>query len=367
MLAAVAGITLLAVSMAGLGACERTSQTGGAATVAGGKADAREFAVHPIPLAGAMMETCGDRCAELSGLAWHGDTLILLPQYPGRFSSEADGCLLAIGKARIDAYLVQRSAAAVAPEPVRLIAVGLRARVEGFQGYEAIAITGDRIYLTIEATVAAPASGGGGRGYLVAGRIASDSSIIHLDVDSVTQLPSQTKLSNMAYEALVAVEDGVLAIHEANGQNVNPNPKAYLLDAALRRSDPVPFPTLEYRITDATSVDAKGRFWVMNYFWPGEEDVLGPGPDTLAETYGVGPSHARSRVVERLVELTWGGSSITRTGSAPIQLELLADEAARNWEGIARLDHRGFLAVTDRFPSTMLGFIAIESVNNPER
>ena len=30
---------------------------------------------------------------------------------------------------------------------------------------------------------------------------------------------------------------------------------------------------------------------------------------------------------------------------------------ARNWEGIARLEGRGFLLVTDQFPDTILAFV----------
>jgi hypothetical protein len=29
----------------------------------------------------------------------------------------------------------------------------------------------------------------------------------------------------------------------------------------------------------------------------------------------------------------------------------------RNWEGLVRLDDRGFLLVTDLFPGTILGFV----------
>jgi hypothetical protein len=35
----------------------------------------------------------------------------------------------------------------------------------------------------------------------------------------------------------------------------------------------------------------------------------------------------------------------------------LSDEAARNWEGVVRLEDRGFLLVTDTFPRTLLGFV----------
>jgi hypothetical protein len=42
----------------------------------------------------------------------------------------------------------------------------------------------------------------------------------------------------------------------------------------------------------------------------------------------------------------------------PIQMELTSDDA-RNWEGLVRLDERGFLIMTDKFPETILGFVTM--------
>jgi hypothetical protein len=44
----------------------------------------------------------------------------------------------------------------------------------------------------------------------------------------------------------------------------------------------------------------------------------------------------------------------------PLQLALSDDllgMIGRNWEGLARLDPRGFLLVTDTFPGTILAFV----------
>ena len=46
-----------------------------------------------------------------------------------------------------------------------------------------------------------------------------------------------------------------------------------------------------------------------------------------------------------------------RTDRAPIQFELLDEASPRNWEGVARLGERGFVAATDKYPETMLAFI----------
>ncbi len=65
-------------------------------------------------------------------------------------------------------------------------------------------------------------------------------------------------------------------------------------------------------------------------------------------------------MVERQVELQLpadGQGSITLTGAPPIQLKLAEGQVARNWEGLVRLDGRGFLLATDSFPETILAFV----------
>jgi len=62
--------------------------------------------------------------------------------------------------------------------------------------------------------------------------------------------------------------------------------------------------------------------------------------------------------VERLIPLCYADGRLNLADRAPIQLQLVDAETSRNWEGIERLDDRGFLLVTDKFPGTELGFVA---------
>ena len=112
---------------------------------------------------------------------------------------------------------------------------------------------------------------------------------------------------------------------------------------------------IEYRVTDATTLDDRDRFWVINYHWPGAP--WHTGACEITERYGQGASHARCRTVERLVELQRTAQGIQATDRAPVQLELLDDEHPRNWEGIVRLPGRGFLLVTDEHPTTIFAFV----------
>lgn len=326
--------------------------------------DPQEVEVQLLPLAG----PCAERDAEISGLSWFGDDLVLLPQYPGRFSAAADtitvdgegrrmGALCVLAKADLVAFVEGRSRSALHPRLVPFEAAGLAREAEGYEGYEAIAFQDDRVYLAIES-----AGTEAMQGYLVQGTVrVTDGRLagVRLDTRSLVPLPARTRLSNLSYETLLATPRGIVALQEANGVAVNPTPEAYLFDAALHLRDSLDVPTLEYRLTDATSLDDEGRFWGLNYFYPGDQGTLRPGPDSLELVYGTGRTHQREPVVERLVEFRLEGDRIVRTERSPIPLQLLGGNRARNWEGIARLDDLGFILATDKYPATILAFVAL--------
>ncbi|GIS56929.1 MAG: hypothetical protein CM1200mP1_08670 [Candidatus Neomarinimicrobiota bacterium] len=46
---------------------------------------------------------------------------------------------------------------------------------------------------------------------------------------------------------------------------------------------------------------------------------------------------------------------IYKTNSPPIQLEL--NKNSRNWEGLVRMDKKGFLMIVDEHPRTILAFV----------
>ena len=248
------------------------------------------------------------------------------------------------------AFLTGRAAEPLQALPIPLIAPGLRGAVPGYEGFEAIAFDGSRAYLTIEAS---PVTGM--TGHLVTAEMAPDLAALVVDVPRITAVPSASGLPNKSDETLLLDGESVLTIHEANGAGANPVPAAQRFGHDLRPAGALPFPAVEYRITDATAVDENGRFWAINYFYPGEPE-LKAAHDPIAGQYGQGATHAGREGVERLLEFQLAADGITLVDRPPIQLELLPDEL-RNWEGIARLDERGFLLVSDKFPETILGFV----------
>lgn len=285
--------------------------------------------------------------AEISGLTWADNWLILLPQYPSRFEDH----IYRIDQQDIENAIADNSII-LTPQPIQFISGGLEKDVSGFEGYEAITCNGRDAYLTIETHSAKTT------GYIVHATWNDTYSQLTLDPDSLTTIPSQMNISNSSYESLLIFGKRIVALYEANGSNINKQPLAQMFDLTLDNPQSINFPALEYRVTDATQADENGEFWVINYFFPGDRAKLNPAQDELAQKYGVGSTHGQSDAVERLVALQFSEDGIVLADKAPIQLQLILGEDSRNWEGIVRLDQNGFLLATDKFPETWLAFVA---------
>ncbi len=303
--------------------------------------------VLAIPLAGPVAA----RRAELSGLAWYGDYLVILPQFPD-FDAEGDESFLyALPKEEILAFLDGQHDQPLRPRPIPFVAPGLDDSIPGFEGYEAIAFSGDDAYLVIEAS-----DGGAMLGYLVKGRLDPGLAALTVDGSMLATIAPQTDSFNIAEESVFVSDQSVGVIHELNGARVNPAPVVHLFGLDLTPVGVVAFPNVPFRITDASALDADGRFWVINYFYPGREEVLDafitPEGDASGEQ-GWPPAWVG---LGRLLEFRFSPSGVRPTGAAPIQLEANLGDI-HNWEGLARLDDRGFLLISDEIPDSSLGFV----------
>ena len=314
---------------------------------------AREVAPHSLPLA-APLNTPD---IEISGLTWHGDTLVVLPQYPTQPAADAPPQVYGLSRAALTRAVADSAPAPIEPISFPFEAKGLQEQMAAYQGCEAIAFVQDRVYVVTEGKAD---DGAGMQGTLLRGRVAAGPQAIQIRDLKGESLPQQAALSNISYEALTTRGDTAIALFEANGARVNDTPRAYRFGPGLQPLSPVPFPTLEYRLTDATALDAQNRFWVLNYFYPGDRDLLRPAPDTLAHRFGTGPSHRTGEAVERLVEYRYTPDGVRRTDTPPLWLKL-GDEP-RNWEGVVRFGD-GFLVATDTFPSTILAYIPSPEAN----
>lgn len=316
-------------------------------------ANGGELPVTRIPLA----DVFGRPSAEISALARLDERIVLVPQYPDLFGSY----LFTLRDDEIAAALREQPVTTLTPGLLAFDDAGLADSLPGFNGFEALAVSGDRVYMTIEKR-----SGGG---WVVMGTLSPERGRIVLDAASVQPLPAQAGLVNNGDEAITVTPEGrVITLHEANGVNVNPAPVAHVFASDLTPLESVAMPPLEYRITDATPVDAAGRFWTINTYTRGEADTLRPAADALAAQYGEGATHSRHATVERLVQLTLTPEGVALVERPPLQLVLLGDLSPRNWEGLVPFqvdEFDGFLIATDRFPTTMLAFVALPAHDTP--
>ena len=275
---------------------------------------------------------------EISGLAWHNDNLILLPQYPSNK-------IYSIPKQQIIDFL-DSSLTTIFPNEINWKSLGLEKGVKGFEGYESIVFSDDTVYVTIEAERYKVNSG-----YIAYGIIDNSKNEIIINYKSLKKIETPVTLRNMTYETILLYNDSVITIYEVNSINVNQSPVFHQFDKKLNSHMIKPFPYIEYRITDATEMDSEGKFWVTNYFWPGDYNLIKPNLSYAITT------KKDIKSVERLLEFQFVNEGIERTETEPINIKLSEFGDSRNWEGIVRLDNMGFLIATDKFPETILAFI----------
>ncbi len=303
---------------------------------------AQESKVIEIPLEG----SAGKKELEMSGLTWYKNELILMPQYV----DYDDPAFYAISKSKLNQWLSKQSAEGIVPQKIKLTLPDYRKTIKGYQGFEAVCFDGNSIYLVIESK-----HDGIMKSFIVKGKIERKKGIITIDKDVLHEIPIPINIKNMGYESIIKYKNQILAIFEANGKNINPNPKIISFDRSLEKSKSLKFDNLEYRLTDATQVDKKGKFWAINFYWPGEEKRLKPALDEVLMNTNEGPTHAMFDHVERLVEYKIYKNEIKRTSSDPVQLTI--NKESRNWEGVVRLDKKGFIMIVDEYPRTILAFV----------
>lgn len=289
--------------------------------------------------------------AEISGLAWYNDYLILLPQYPHLFPSEYDGSLFAIPKAKITEYLNEIPNTPITPIPISLNAPGLKEIIDGYEGFEALAFYGNSVFFTVESSPDEM------MGYLFKGTISGDMKTINVDVDDRVELPPRAQVGNATDETIIVTPDRVITIYEWNSIVLKNTPYAYVFDHSLNLIDSLTIPYVEYRITDATQLDENDNFWAINYMWSGDYGKSYNPDDPIFKSFGKGETHQKYRTVERLLEFHYAPKGISLVNEPPIQIQLIDDDNSRNWEGIVRYGDQGFIIATDKYPSTILGFV----------
>ena len=318
-------------------------------------ADLAEYPIQWIPLPAPLKESA----AQMSGLSWCNDQLVFLPQFPEFAASGKGEYLYSIKDTDLVHYLDSDQGRGKTPEvqKLQLIENGLRDKIKGFDGYEGIACHADNVWFVIEVDGAENQS----HSYIVPASF--HGGIFELISSKAVFIRSQSGFPNTADESILLKSKDVLTIHELNSHDYVRRPFAHLYSTETNKFNRLSLPNIPYRITDVTSLDESGKFWAINYFFEGD-DFMRQDEDVLFERFGAGITHRMADRVERLLEFQITSDQIKLSGNAPIQLRL-SGKAGRNWEGIARLEDRGLLLVTDEYPTTYFGFVAFpKPLNN---
>ena len=299
-----------------------------------------EVKVQEIKLSGLIT----DKKQEISGMDWYQDRLFLLPENMGGF-------LFSISKGEILNAIKGDKELPITPKKTRFKTPDYSSLIKGFDGFEAIAFNGNKVYLSIESE-----HKGEMVSYLVWGKIDSKSLEVVINERDIQTIKTPIQLNNISFESLLINDKDIVMIYEANGSNLRKNATQTVFSHKRNNTSKINFPNIEYRITDATRIDNDGRFWAINYFWPGDKKLLNPGKDNILNRVKQGSTHFKSNQIERLVEFQMSTDKISISDTKPIQLFLESD-ASRNWEALARFDDKGLLIATDKHPKMILGYV----------
>ena len=300
----------------------------------------QETKVEEINLSGLIT----DRNQEISGMDWYQDKLFLLPENLGGF-------LFTIPKIEILNSIRSNEKVPITPKKTRFKTPDYKNLINGFDGFEAIAFNGNKVFISIEAEHNDQMNS-----YIIWGDINPSTLDVSIDEDHLKWVDTPIQLDNISYESLLIYRNDVLMLYEANGSNLQQDVRQAVFSPSNKNITHMGFTNIEYRITDATKIDASNKFWSINYFWPGDKKLLKPGRDRILGKVRAGKSHSNSDAVERLIEFEIKNEKVTTSDQEPIQL-VLNEEASRNWESIVRLDDKGLLIATDKYPKMILGFV----------
>ena len=243
--------------------------------------------------------------------------MLVLPQYPSRFNPDTSKIFF-IEKSEINNFIDGKSQGPINYGFFSIDISGIEKFFSLGSGFESLTVNNNYIFLTIEYM-----EKGSTRSILIKGEIDSLENRIILDKSSITEINHKLSLYNISDESILYFDDKIIPIFEVYGYNINSHPKVPVFSTGFDLISEWKFPTVEYRITDATSVDDSGRFWAINYFYPGDNDKLNPAKDNLFEKYGIGESHKNYDPVERIVEFQIVNNKIIISQNPPLYIKLL--------------------------------------------
>ena len=207
-----------------------------------------EAKVQEIKLSGLIT----DKKQEISGMDWYQDRLFLLPENMGGF-------LFSISKGEILNAIKSGKKLPITPKKTRFKTPDYSSLIKGFDGFEAIAFNGNKVYITIEAE-----HNGEMVSYFTWGKIDSKSLEVVINEKDLQAIKTPIQLNNISFESIIINDKDIVMIYEANGSNLRKSPTQTVFSPKSKSISQINFPNIEYRITDATRIDNDGRFWAIN-------------------------------------------------------------------------------------------------------
>ncbi|MBL7699995.1 MAG: hypothetical protein JNK79_17645 [Chitinophagaceae bacterium] len=285
---------------------------------------------------------------QLSGIALHHNRLYLLPQFLSNSNPDLKGDLFLYS---VSADTIQRVIDGTDPAIATCVPVRIKNADklpqeihDHYGGFEAIAITGEKVYLTIES------KGTWSNNYLVCGKLNIKKREITINPKKVVTLKRFDQTDNAGFESLAydAYNKKFTAIYEFNAAAQSSS--AYEIGRRMRSARKVELPFAYFRITDITY--SNDTLFALNYHWGGDyksylkdyhpENIRDSVPelkpmldqDSLCLE---NPGKCFTRIMYRVPK--------SRTGwkTAVVVHE---ETSENNWEGLVRF-RNGFLIVSD--------------------
>ena len=190
-----------------------------------------------VPLDGLIT----DRKQEISGMTTYKDNLILLPE-------NRNGYYFYIPFDEIMNTL--RTGDKILPIQKTFTTRKLKERYPGLDGFEAIAFNGDDVYIMVEVRI-----DGKMAGLLLWGTIIPSTMEIDIPEENIMLIKPPAQIDNFSFESLTITDGQLIMIYETNGSKTIDKPFQYVVNLDDMSINKTPFPNIDFRLTDATSVE----------------------------------------------------------------------------------------------------------------
>src|ERR1700761_1895161 len=289
---------------------------------------------------------------EFSGMTMYNNRLYLAPQYGDHKETLLNGNfnLYSINADSIARVIDGKDAVLINYKTIRVLNLNeLPDSVKkNYEGFEAITIVNNQVYLSIETTDTYDYC------FLLKGTLDTINNLVHIDPKHFLSLKRQLYISNAGFESVtyLAKENKLLAYYEFNAASNGGT--GFLIDTALA-SPPqkIKTPFLYFRITDIAATP-NDRIYGINYFWNGDYNAylnnkIVTKPEarikqmipSLRDSLDKNPAYLKG-------SHTTFARIVTLDNHKDSQWKQVAtfDGDKNNWEGIA-LFKKGALIITD--------------------